>query len=285
MNKVKFNDKQLRSHFWKVFSIIVTLISFLITFIDIPKDCKLFTFGLTLVSLCLYYLFIYWRANNQKSTTLNFGESLVDVYFGDIFDAPEDDFKVISFNEYFDTEVGGPAQLISEKSINGQFLKKHQHKVSQFDTLIEQDQRLNDIRKLGANSYRLHGKKQRYQLGSVVALTDNYLAVAGSKFDQDDRATITMREYIGFLLTFWDEIDHIYNNHNVVIPVFGSGILRFTDGYQDATPQDLLEIILWSFKISRLKIAYPSRIKIVVFADQSNKYNLYKLKEITKNGL
>lgn len=45
-----------------------------------------------------------------------------------------------------------------------------------------------------------------------------------------------MREYIGFLLTFWSEVDRIYNNTSVVIPVFGSGILRFTDGYAEASP-------------------------------------------------
>ncbi|MFW6770453.1 macro domain-containing protein [Weissella cibaria] len=90
---------------------------------------------------------------------------------------------------------------------------------------------------------------------------------------------------MGFLLTFWSEVDRIYNNRSVVIPVFGSGILRFTDGYEGASAQDLLEIIIWTFKISRIKIEYPSRIKIVVFENKSDKYNLIKLKEIEKDGL
>lgn len=77
----------------------------------------------------------------------------------------------------------------------------------------------------------------------------------------------------------------MYNNQSVVIPVFGSGILRFADGYVGATGQDLLEIIIWTFKISRIKIAYPSRVKIVVFQNESDMYNLYKLKEIEKDGL
>ena len=119
----------------------------------------------------------------------------------------------------------------------------------------------------------------------IVELPKGYLAVSGSKFDKQNKANITMREYISFLLNFWNEVDRIYNGRSVVIPVFGSGILRFTDGYSKATQQDLLEIILWTFKVSRIKITYPSKIEIVILSDKKTKYNLYKLKEITKNGL
>lgn len=118
-----------------------------------------------------------------------------------------------------------------------------------------------------------------------MELPDGHLAVAGSKFDKENKVNITMRKYIAFLLNFWNEIDNIYNVRNVVIPVFSPGILRFTDGYSTATQQDLLEIILWTFKVSRIKITYPSKIKIVIFEDKKTKYNLYKLKVITKSGL
>ncbi|WP_321383516.1 macro domain-containing protein [uncultured Enterococcus sp.] len=285
MNKVDFFDKRLLKNFWQVFSGIGGAVSFILLFWDIPQKYKLMTLCITIILLVVYY-FITWRkAKKQKEITLKFGESYVDIYFGDIFQSKDEDLKVISFNEYFDTEVGGKAQLISSGTINGKFLENNKERIDQFDKILDQDEHLNSEMLIRINESRKYGKKKRYRLGSLVNLSDNYLAVAGSKFDKDNKANMTMREYIGFLLTFWGEVDRMYNNKNVVIPVFGSGILRFTDGYAGATAQDLLEIIIWSFKISRIKIAYPSRIKIVVFENKSDMYNLYKLKEIEKDGL
>lgn len=285
MNKVTFFDKRLLKNFWQVFSGVGGTVSFILIFWDIPKNYKLNTLYGTVIVLAVYYIITWHGAKRQKKITLHFGESDVDVYFGDIFQSEEDDLKIISFNEYFDTEVGGSPQMISPGTINGKFLENNKDKIAQYDNIFSEDEYLNSEMLIKTNNERKHGKKKQYKLGSLVSLSDNYLAVAGSKFDKDNKANMTMREYIGFLLTFWSEVDRMYNNQSVVIPVFGSGILRFTDGYAGATAQDLLEIIIWTFKISRIKIAYPSRIKIVVFENKSDKYNLYKLKEIEKDGL
>lgn len=285
MNKVTFFDKRLLKNFWQVFSGVGGTVSFILLFWDIPKSYKLKTLYVTVFCLAVYYIITWQRAKRQKEITLHFGESDVDVYFGDIFQSEKDDLKIISFNEYFDTEVGGSPQIISPGTINGKFIENNKDNVAQFDKIFAEDEYLNSEMLIKTNNERKCGKKKQYKLGALVSLPDNYLAVAGSKFDKDNKANMTMREYIGFLLTFWSEVDRMYNNQSVVIPVFGSGILRFTDGYAGATAQDLLEIIIWTFKISRIKIAYPSRIKIVVFENKSDMYNLYKLKEIEKDGL
>lgn len=285
MNKVALFDKRLLKNFWQVFSGIGGTVSFILLFWDIPKNYKIITLFSTVFFLVIYY-FITWQiAKQKKEITLHFGESDVDVYFGDIFQSSDDDLKIISFNEYFDTKIGGSPQIISPGTINGKFIKHNKDKIAKFDKIFDEDEYLNSEMLIKMDNERKHGKKKQYKLGSLVSLSDNYLAVAGSKFDKDNKANMTMREYIGFLLTFWSEVDRMYNNQSVVIPVFGSGILRFTDGYAGATAQDLLEIIIWTFKISRIKIAYPSRIKIVVFENKSDMYNLYKLKEIEKDGL
>ena len=254
-------------------------------FWDIPKKYKINFLAVTLVILLVYYVIAWIFAKRQKRVTLKFGESNVDVYFGDIFQSKKDDLKVISFNEYFDTKMDEQTQIISPGTINGKFIEKNKENIFELDEIFEKDVHLNEKMFINIDNERKIGKKKRYHLGALVKLPDNYLAVAGSKFDKDNKANISMREYIGFLLTFWSEVDRIYNNQSVVIPVFGSGVLRFTDGYAGATSQELLEIIIWTFKISRIKIAYPSRIKIVVFKNQSDMYNLYKLKEIERDGL
>lgn len=285
MNKVDFFDKRLVKSFEKVFSTVAAIVSFILLFLEIPKEYKVITLCITLFGLVIYYVIRWNIAKKQRKVTLKFGESNVEVYFGDIFHSKKEDLKVISFNEYFDTEIGGSSQLISPNTINGQFIEKYKNKIAEFDKIFDEDEYLNSEMILDTNTDRKYGKKIQYKLGSLVLLSENYLAVAGSKFDKDNKANMTMREYIGFLLTFWNEVDRMYNNQSVVIPVFGSGILRFTDGYAGATAQDLLEIIIWTFKISRIKIAYPSKIKIVVFENKSDMYNLYKLKEIEKDGL
>lgn len=285
MNKIHFFDKRLLKNFGKVFTGVTGIVSFILLFVDIPKELKFLTLIIFTFGLVIYYIFNWNRAKNQKKIVLHFGESDIEVYFGDIFEADDNDLKIISFNEYFDTEVDGQQTLISSNTINGKFLIRYKDEIEQFNKIFAEDEYLNSEMLIKTNSNRKHGKKNKYRLGSLVNLTNNYLAVAGSKFNDQNKANMTMREYIGFLLTFWSEVDRLYNNNSVVIPVFGSGILRFTDGYAGASAQELLEIIIWTFKISRIKIAYPSKIKIVVFENKSDKYNLYKLKGIEKDGL
>jgi len=287
LNKVKFLDKRLQENFWTILSGFGVILSIVLVFVDFSQQMKYWGAIVFSGVLVFVYFYLWWRANKMQKTTLSFGESTVEVYFGDIFESSHNDLKAISFNEYFDTEVGGPNKIISENTINGKFLQNLSvEDRAEVEKILEMDERLTDDEVLiDETSDRKAGKTIKYRLGTIVELPNGYLAVAGSKFDRYNKANITMQEYIGFLLNFWSEVDRIYNGRSVVIPVFGSGILRFTDGYANAVQQELLEIILWSFKVSRIKITYPSRIKIVIFSDKETKYNLYKLKEITRNGL
>ncbi|MFR2313383.1 MAG: macro domain-containing protein [Weissella confusa] len=289
MGNVKFGDKRLRSHIWQLFTNFGTAASVLLIFFGVPDGTSLWmrSIGLLLILAVFFgiYVLLWKKAKSADSVLLKFGETEVDVSFGNIFDADANNLKVISFNEYFDTEVDGAPTIISSGTINGQYLIRNADKINEIEQIISSDSFLNEQMFIGQNINRRHGNKKQYRIGAVVELPDNYLAVAASKFTDTNNAYLSMPDYVAFLLTFWSEIDRIYNNRSIVIPVFGSGILRFPDGYQGAGDQDLLEIILTTIKISRLKISYPSRIKIVIFDDKSDKFNLYKLKELEHNGL
>lgn len=287
MNKVKFWDLRIIKNFWKFVSAFGVIISIVLVFIDFSPIFKFKGAIATILCMIFTYAILWIKANRMQKTSLSFDETTVEVYFGDIFKSDTDSLKTISFNEYFDTEVGGKNMLVSENTINGKYLNHlTESEKIEVEEILNTDERLqdNDVI-LKKDVQRKSGKTTKYRLGTIVELPKGYLAVSGSKFDKQNKANITMREYISFLLNFWNEVDRIYNGRSVVIPVFGSGILRFTDGYSKATQQDLLEIILWTFKVSRIKITYPSKIEIVIFSDKKTKYNLYKLKEITKNGL
>jgi len=87
-----------------------------------------------------------------------------------------------------------------------------------------------------------------------------------------------MNDYINFLINLWNEIDIIYAGRSVTIPLLGSGITRFKE-YNEITEQELLELLIWSFKLSRIKFTYPSKVSIVIHESKSDKINFYKLKE------
>jgi hypothetical protein len=74
-------------------------------------------------------------------------------------------------------------------------------------------------------------------------------------------------------------VDRVYAGKTVALPVLGSGITRFK-GYENISDQELIELIIWTFKVSRIKFTYPSKVKIVVYKNKSDKTNLLELKDL-----
>ena len=92
-----------------------------------------------------------------------------------------------------------------------------------------------------------------------------------------------LTEYATCLLKFWDEVNALYNQKTVVLPLLGAGITRHRDF--TASNQELLEVLIWTFKISKVKFKEPSKIKVIIHENQKSEINFYKLKELQKNGL
>ena len=82
-----------------------------------------------------------------------------------------------------------------------------------------------------------------------------------------------------FLLSFWNEINRLYAQRSVTVPVFGAGITRFKNGFEDIDINELLRIMIWTFKISKIKFAYPAKLTIIIHDGIVDKVNLYDLKE------
>ena len=80
-------------------------------------------------------------------------------------------------------------------------------------------------------------------------------------------------------LTFWNEINRLYAQRSVTVPVFGAGITRFKKGFEDIDIDELLRIMIWTFKISKIRFAYPAKLTIIVHDDLLSKVNLYELRE------
>lgn len=274
--KINFFDKQIIREFYKYLGVISVITSIVFLFIDIPFKYKTISGIVALIILFVIYFTIWIYANYRTKIKLRINNSTVEIKFGDIFE-DDSEIKAIAFNEYFDTIVDD--KIISNNTLNGMFIKKFfPDNVNNLDKYIENDLHLkNNL--ICENTKRLSGKKKKYSLGSACLIDyekDLYIITALTHFDDDNRAFIELKEYISFLFSFWDEVDRLYSGRTVAIPVFGSGVTRFKN-YDNISDQELLELIIWSFKVSRMKFAYPSKLKIIIYKDKKDKINLQRL--------
>ncbi len=272
--KVSIFDKDILKQFSNICATITAILSAVLIFLDIPNQWRITSGVVYVVFLSVIYIFLWIRANRLRQIDIRIGITTVVIKSGDIF--KEDGLKAIAFNEYFDTRVDD--KIIAKKSLNGQFILNHIDDVDKLNSDIESDDDLkNSI--IGKEVKRKQGKTTKYKLGSSILIDDEYILTAFSRFNKNNQAELTIQEYVNFLLTFWNEINRLYAQRSVTVPVFGAGITRFKNGFEDIDINELLRIMIWTFKISKIKFAYPAKLTIIVHDDLLSQVNLYELKE------
>lgn len=277
--KVLFFDRNLIKNFWGHLSALLTIFGGVVLFIDDTPLKERWIYPLCFAVILLgYYLCLWWRANNLKNVELNIESTTISIVTGDLF--AQDGLKAIAFNEYFDTQVDD--EIISKKSLNGIFIEKFfQSNVDKLDTHIS-NYKFREENILEENTTRIAGKKQKYQIGTIC-LYDEFLLTAFSKFNDKNQAYLTMPEYLGFLIKFWDEINVVYAQRSVSVPIFGSGITRIKE-HKNITDEELLKIMLWTFKVSETRFKYPAQLRIVIHKDKIDTINLFEIKSM-QNGI
>jgi hypothetical protein len=275
--KVNFLDKNVRNKFWIYFSIISGILSFILLFNIVPenyKDClRYFGYG-TFAVLVIIYLMIWYKANKLTNINIDIEGSNVNIKCGDLF--LEKGLKTIPFNEYFDTVVDD--KIISNKSLNGIYINNFfKYKVNELDDFIIENADKSDIIN-GQHSRAKGGKNVKFKL-STLFVYDDFIITAFSKFDEHNKATLTMPEYIEFLINFWDRVNRIYAQKDVSVPIFGSGITRLKE-HKNISDEDLLKIMLWTFKLSEMKFKHPAKLSIIIHKDKITQINLFTLKSI-----
>ena len=168
--KVRFFNKRLVVEYFALLSIISIIFSFAVIVIEIPDNFKIPIGLLLLVFLLSLYIIMWIKANLLSEAKIKINNSTVVVKIGDIF--KEDDFKVIAFNEYFDTQVDN--KIIAEKTLNGIYLKELVENAVELDNLISNDAHLKD-RILEHNELRACGKKIKYAASGFFMGTPNIL--------------------------------------------------------------------------------------------------------------
>lgn len=92
-----------------------------------------------------------------------------------------------------------------------------------------------------------------------------------------------MPDYLSFLIRFWDKVNQVYAQKNVSVPIFGSGITRIKE-HRNISDEELLKIMIWTFRISEMRFKYPAQLSIIIHEDKISQINLFEIKN-TKNGI
>lgn len=134
-------EKSFWQNAWAFPSIMFAVVSVILSFYDF--DFKNTLFWIILGVSIIYIISFLIRASGLKSVTLNIDGSIFEISVGDIFEQDTEDYKVIAFNEYFDSKVDN--DLISASTLNGMYIQKKYPKlkdVRKFDARITNDPRL-----------------------------------------------------------------------------------------------------------------------------------------------
>lgn len=275
--KVKITDKVVLQEFLKNVSVISALFTIAFIFIDIPTQYKTCAgLAVAFFFMCLY-VGLWWRYNSLKKLNLLIDGSQVTVTTGDIF--KQSGLKAIAFNEYFDTQVDD--KIISKNSLNGIYIEKYSNRSLEDLNQAISDYQFEEGELLESDIDRI-GKSNKYKLGTIC-IVDEFLLVVFAKFDKQNKAVLSMPEYLEFWINFWDSVNRVYSQRNVSVPIFGSGITRFKE-HKNINDEELLKIMLWTFRISEMRFKYPAKLNIIIHEDKIDLINLLDIKAV-ENGV
>lgn len=284
MMKVGFADKTLWENFLQhlgIVSTIVSLVSFFVTAEDIGiNNWWLASSFVALV--ILIFLFMWYDANCSKYAELKINNTTVRVLEGDIWELlnkdPKDrtgEVSVIGVNDFYDVIVD--ERIIASSSLHGQYINRiiQNGKLEELNRTIENNEILNKPGNHKTVTSRKTGKQVRYTLGSVVEF-EAYILAAFTRFDSDNKACLTAEEYANFWMRFWENIDKIYAGRTINIPLMGAGITRFKNG--KPSKQELLEMMLWTLKMSGFRNTYADKkINFVIYPADAAEIDFYHI--------
>lgn len=164
--------------------------------------------------------------------------------------------KVISFDECYTTQIGTNPGDIKPTSICGQYLRENPN--------LNMQQLITNANLLPESTKSKYQNKDRYKSGSIVQ-NGNDLLLAFAPLDVNGRGIFSSRsEYITCLSTMWEELHKYYNQQDISISILGSG-QTYIDGNSGTSlsQQELLDIIILSYKLSPHKINYPHKLRII----------------------
>ena len=199
------------------------------------------------LSIILNVLYLLFR----KNICIKGNNYSIKIEYGNLLEM-DNCKKIINFDECFTTNIGDTPADIKPTSICGQYLLKNP--IQDMQSLIDNAQ---------------------YDSGKLVP-NNNDLLMAFAKLDKDGLGHFSSRdEFLDCLSLLWKEIDKYYGQKDVCIPILGSGLTRIGD--TSPTQQELLDMIILSYKLSPHKIKYPCQLHIL--CQKRDDFSLNKIGE------
>lgn len=160
--------------------------------------------------------------------------------------------RLITFDECFTTQVGTNPQDINPNSICGQYLKKH--------PIEDMNKLITEAGITPASGKSRFNNQIRYESGTII-LEKKDLLTAFAKLDENGKGYLMYDEYLACLNKIWHGIFVYYGQEDVYIPILGAGTTFFPDA--SFTQQELLDILIRSYKLSKYKLKKPYKLHIV----------------------
>ena len=248
-------NRWIFEYFGKIAAALATVFSIVIIYI--PAKCQKAALILFLALLLLTYVCVVIRANVKRSAKLKIGNTRIIIKQGDLFE--ETGAKIIPMNEYFDVDI--EHGIVDPNSLHGQYIKNYAGKNPEdlYNAIVTG---LQAKKPQTVDQKRPCGKQIKYKLGTIYDDKQGFLLLAYSKFDKDNRAFLNNDDIVQCYTNMWHEIDIIRGTRSVAFPVLGAGgVVRFSKEY---TPQQLIELILWSFRISGVHLSRKATLTITV---------------------
>lgn len=204
----------------------------------------------------------------RNGVEMKVGGNTVVIEEGDLFAC--EGWKVIPFNEFFDTRVNDV--IISRNSLNGVFIERYVEDPQELETLLLKSDGGPFDRGIDASIPR---RERSRELGCVKRYKGEYLLLAFTKFDEFEQAYLSIADYEQCLMNMWQEISRTYAGKRVNLPLLGSGITRFP-GSKERSYDELLRCMLCTLQSAGCNLRAP--IHIVLTESALKEVNLYELK-------
>lgn len=184
----------------------------------------------------------------RNSVTISDRNSVIVIEYGDLIN--KGGKKVINFDECFTTTVGNKPEDVKPESLCGQYLTKYP--IDDIQSMISNA----GLKPMGLSMY---GNKMCYEHGVLIP-RDDFFLMAFAKLNNDGLGFLTYESYLKCLDKLWEQIDLYHGTDNVYLPILGSRITRFD---KDLTQQELLDIMIASYRLHPKKLKKPNILHIV----------------------
>lgn len=227
-------------------------------------QCLLLTLSVMLALAVIFFIIFFCSRHKCYQTEIN--GKMVTIKTGNIFN--EEGWKLIPFNERFDTDVDD--KIIAHGTLNGKMI----------DSLPD----VADLKKTIENGKNEKsqfmpielGGKMRYPLGRIIVYRD-FLMLAFTHFDEQEIAYIRVDEYEQLLFRMWTELRRVYMGKHINIPLLGTGVTDIK-GMEVKNYTELLKCILCTLRRSNFQPV--EGISIVLTEEAMEKVDMNSIREL-----